>query len=228
MTSPDPENVDDTTAASTGIAPTTSGQWLALLAAVALLAAFAGYLFGQRETYPSDRSLEVGFLVDMIDHHDQAVQLSLMEIRNGANSDVQHFAHEILRQQSVEIGLMTQKLEDWGKQRRAEVGPAMVWMDHEHRSDAMPGMASPEEMEALGLARGAEADALFVRLMQDHHVGGADMAQYAADHTANAFVKDLAARMASVQRKEIQEMEQARKRAGLPESPGAWVPAFPR
>ncbi|MDP1794058.1 MAG: DUF305 domain-containing protein, partial [Acidimicrobiales bacterium] len=216
----DPEDVSR-------VLPTTRGQWLALLAAVALLAGLVGFAFGQRESSPSRASVEVGFLIDMIDHHDQAVQLSLLETRNGGNPAIQHFAHEILRQQSVEIGLMTEKLTEWNQERRADVGPAMVWMDHVHQSDAMPGMASNAEMRALGVARGADADALFVRLMQDHHEGGAEMASYAAQNSTNSWINELASRMAKIQKQEIAEMETARKRAGLTDAPPAWVPAFP-
>lgn len=196
--------------------PVTRAQWVALLAAVAALAGVIGFVVGQRaESFPGRGSVDAGFLIDMIDHHDQAVQMSLLETRNGGTPEIQHFAHEILRQQSVEIGLMTEKLEEWGLERRAEVSTAMAWMDHPHPSDAMPGMAAPSEMKALGIARGRDADALFVRLMKAHHQGGADMAQYAADHASTAWVKDLAGRMAKVQRQEIGEMETARKRFDL-------------
>ncbi len=213
-------------ASPSSILPATRTQWLALVAAVALLTGLVGYVLGQRDSAPSRGSVEVGVLLDMIDHHDQAIQISLLETRNGATPEMQHFAHEILRQQSVEIGLMTQKLTEWNQERRAEVGPAMGWMGHVHQSDAMPGMASETEMDALGVARGVDADALFVRLMQAHHEGGADMAQYAADHTSDAWIKDLASRMARIQQQEIAEMETARQRAGLPGSPADWVPAF--
>lgn len=195
--------------------PVTRAQWLALLAAVAVLTGVLGYAVGQRDASPSRASVNAGFLIDMIDHHDQAVQLSLLEIRNGTTAEIQGFAHEILRQQSVEIGMMTRQLEQWGLDRRADVGPAMTWMGHTHQSDAMPGMASTDEMRALGLARGAEADALFVKLMRAHHEGGADMGDYAAEHADSAWVRDLAGRMARVQRQEIKEMEAARQRAGL-------------
>ena len=208
------EQASDVDTAST-VLPTTRGQWIALIAAVAVLAGVVGFLLGQRDTYPSRTSVDAGFLIDMIDHHDQAVQMSLLETRNGGHPEIQHFAHEILRQQSVEIGLMTEKLGEWHLERRAEVGTAMAWMDHPHPSNAMPGMATDAQMRALGVARGDAADALFIAMMKAHHQGGADMAQFAADHAAKAWVKDLAGRMARIQRQEIGEMEAARQRFGL-------------
>jgi uncharacterized protein (DUF305 family) len=161
----------------------------------------------------------------MSGHHDQAVQMSLMEIRNGEHTDVKVFAEEILRQQSFEIGLMTQKLASWGYGRGDGTHLAMGWMGHSMPIASMPGMASENEMNALRDARGADADALFVRLMQDHHQGGAEMADYAARHTRNAFIKDLATRMRSVQLQEIRELEAARERAQLRGDPPGWEPA---
>ena len=141
--------------------------------------------------------------------------MSLLELGNGGHADVKVFAQEILRQQSFEIGLMTQKLESWGYDRSDGTHLAMGWMGHAMPIASMPGMASEQDMTLLGDARGPEADVLFIRFMQAHHRGGADMAGYAASHTRNAFIKDLATRMQSVQLQEIREMEAARLRLGL-------------
>lgn len=56
-------------------------------------------------------------------------------------------------------------------------------------------------------------------LMQDHHRGAVQIADYAAKNAKSAWVRELAARMARNQRIEINEREQARMRTGLPANP---------
>ena len=221
----DDDDLTDTPTLLDRVAPATRAQWVFLMLAAVVLASITSFVVARETSSPSSASVEVGFLRDMLGHHDQAVQMSLIEIRNGLHTDVKVFAQEILRQQSFEIGLMTQKLDSWGYGRGDGTHLAMGWMGHAMPIASMPGMASEKEMTLLGEARGAEADALFVRLMQDHHRGGADMAGYAASHTRNSFIKDLATRMRNVQLQEIREMEAARERVQLRADPPGWEPA---
>ena len=202
------------------------GQLTAMVAALMFLAACAGYMVGVRgDSEPGAGSVDVGFLHDMISHHEQALQLSTIELNNGAEPDVKHFAREILQQQSYEIGVMEQQLEDWGYARAVRPETAMAWMDHAVSVTTMPGMASEDELELLGQHSGRDTDALFIVLMQDHHLGGVHMAEYAAKHAGNGSVRELAGRMARVQKQEIAEMSAARTRAQLPDKPEGWVPA---
>ncbi len=55
--------------------------------------------------------------------------------------------------------------------------------------------------------------------MQQHHRGAVQMADYAAKNAKSAWVRELASRMARNQRIEINELEQARIRTGLPANP---------
>jgi len=123
------------------------------------------------------------------------------------------------------MGLMQQQLADWGLPATDPNPEAMEWMGMPVATDQMTGMASEAELTALTGARGRDADALFVPLMQDHHRGGVHMATYAATHAESEFVRSLATRMARNQRIEVNELEQARARAGLPESPPGYEPA---
>jgi uncharacterized protein (DUF305 family) len=81
-------------------------------------------------------------------------------------------------------------------------GEVMAWMAGDgghagHDTDAdsgvlMPGMATEEELENLRALSGREFDVEFLRLMIRHHQGGTEMAEYAAEHAAEAAVRDLA------------------------------------
>lgn len=187
---------------------------VALILAVAFLAGVIGWKIGQPER-PSVDSADVGFLFDMIDHHDQAIYMSSIELAKGTSRDIRVFADEIHRFQSYEIGLMDRLLIKLGHTRYEAPKTAMAWMGHRGLArDEMPGLASEAEMARLQDA-GADTDAWFASLMIDHHAGGADMADAAARLARDPDVRELAARMAKVQRQEIGEMIAAAKRAGI-------------
>ncbi len=207
-------------------------SWLALAALVlafAFLGASVTYFVTERtDGGPGPNSVDVGFLQDMVTHHEQALALSLSEIDNGDESGVKLFAKEILQQQSYEIGLMQRQLSNWGYARENRPETAMEWMGMEFEPQQMPGMASDAELRALREASGREADALFIALMQDHHRGGVDMAAAAAEEAESSWVRDLAARFVRNQAIEINEMEAARERFGLSATPDGFNPGpFP-
>lgn len=204
----------------------TRRQWIALVCALSFLAFAIGLMAGVdlgKPARPGASSVDVGFLQDMSSHHEQAIQMSLLEMRRGNDASVKSFAEEIHYLQAYEIGAMERQLDEWGYSRQNRSPLAMTWMGDDVQVDQMPGMATTEEFDALGNVTGAAADALFVRLMQDHHRGGIAMADYAAKNAKTAFVRDIAARMARVQRLEINEMEGALGRAGLDPNPPGWT-----
>lgn len=204
----------------------TRRQWMALVGAMSFLAFAIGLMAGVdlgKPSRPGSGSVDVGFLQDMSSHHEQAIQMSLLEMRGGNDATVKSFAEEIHYLQAYEIGAMERQLDEWGYSRQNRSQLAMTWMGDDVQVDQMPGMASTEEFDALGAATGAARDSLFVRLMQDHHRGGIVMADYAAKNAKTAFVREIAARMARVQRLEVNEMEGALARAGLDPNPPGWT-----
>lgn len=194
------------------------GVWLswprlvALVAAFAFLASAVVYVVDSRESQPG--AVDVGFYQDMTVHHEQAIELSMIELAVGEDPAASTFAKEILMFQSREIGIMATRLEDWGAS--GDRPPtAMAWMDMSIPVSEMPGMATEEQVDALGAAEGRDADALFLDLMAEHHRGGIHMASYAATHAENAEVRELAGRMARLQATEVNEMAQTAERLGL-------------
>ena len=210
---------DETPARRRRLPPPTRGQAVLLALALLYLAGSLGYVIGSRPAgHPGEGSVDAGFLYDMTTHHEQALGMSAVELGNGEDAGIAVFAREILTLQAYEIGLMDGRLAQWGlppeNPRRA-----MEWMGMPVEVGDMPGMASEAELTRLRAAKGRDADALFVTLMQEHHRGGVHMAEYAAEHARSGFVRDMAARMARNQRIGINELEQARVRAGLPVGP---------
>ena len=80
----------------------------------------------------------------------------------------------------------------------------------------MPGLATPEQIEALAEATAPDDVARqWLELMTVHHEGGVHMAEAGAERVQDPFVRDLAERIARNQRIEINEYAAVRKRLGL-------------
>lgn len=215
---PPPGAADPGSAAPAAAPGPSRWSWL-LPAAIVVVALCAisgtvGFVLGAGRP-PGRGSVDVGFLLDMSVHHEQGTALANLELIHGGSEDVQVYAREVLRDQSYEIGLMQFQLGEWGYTRE-EAGPrGMAWMSMSLPLAEMPGMATEADLDLLRAARGRDADALFLRLMEDHHRGAVHMASYAADHADDEDVRRLAARIARNQELEIEELRAAATRTGL-------------
>jgi uncharacterized protein (DUF305 family) len=200
------------------------GRALVLAVAVGFLG-FAVALVVNRDRPPGPDSVDVGFLQDMLTHHDQALGVATLTIAEGEDPVVRSFAREVLTEQAYETGVMTQKLDDWGYSRQERSDQAMAWMGMAVPVADMPGLLSQEELDQINAASGREIDALFLEKMAEHHRGGLHMAQYAAEHAGDADVRALAARMVRNQSGEINEYRLAARQRGFDvDIPPASVP----
>jgi uncharacterized protein (DUF305 family) len=121
---------------------------------------------------------DVEFMQGMIMHHSQAVDMVALLRTRGKSPELKAFGERITISQSDEILFMKRWLETRGK-------PATMQMDHSHMSKAqmknmtmnmlMPGMLTPQQMDALAKARGAKFDHLFLTGMIQHHGGALTM-----------------------------------------------------
>ncbi len=191
----------------------TWGTVAAIVVIVAALAGSVGWWIGHPKAPTSD-SVDVGFLQDMISHHDQAVEMATVALsKPGFDADAAGFAREILSFQRYEIGVMTAWLEDWGRTRGDPGREAMGWMGEAPVPVAsMPGMQSKVRMTALANSTGTDTTGLFLDMMIVHHRGGIDMAVSAAKHATEKKVRDFADHIASVQRGEIVDMQHLQQR----------------
>lgn len=195
---------------------------IVLAAALAFLTGAAGYAIGaSQDPPPFGSDLDVAFLQDMADHHDQAVTMSIYATENATDLTTRNFAREVIIFQRYELGLMDAYLGRMGHERGDLDREVMGWMGTPVPLDEMPGLATPEEMAALRDARGIEADILFLELMIEHHHGGIHMATDAAVRAASPEVRRLADYQARVQRSEIAEYESALERLRSAQAVGA-------
>ena len=192
---------------------------VALVVALCFLSAVVGWRLNEDDR-PGSGSADVGFLLDMVEHHQQATTIARIQLADGSRGDVGHFAEEIDRFQSYEIGLMDRMLEEWGyfiEERRESV---MGWMGEPVPLADMPGLAREAEIERLRDAPpGAETDALFLALMIDHHAGAVGMAEAAVSRADDEDVIALARQMAKAQRFEIRELVALAERNDLDLTP---------
>jgi Domain of unknown function (DUF305) len=159
----------------------------ALAIALLVLSAALGFVVGNNSALADPNDTDVGFLQD------------------GTDPALRTIAREIVVGQNIEIGRMIQLLRDFGKSEVNDTDIAMTWMGEPIAVDRMPGLATDSDLIALSSAQGAEADAMFVKLMSAHHEGGIHMA---ASMAGTNEVKLMAKQMAGSQREEIVEMAQ--------------------
>ena len=128
-----------------------------------------------RASLPPQSQADVVFMQGMIMHHAQAVEMTALIASRSENKDLRSLGARISSSQSDEIKLMKRWLETRGEPVSTPM-PAMQGMGMPHHPMAMmPGMLSPEQMNALRKAKGAEFDQLFLTGMIQHHLGALTM-----------------------------------------------------
>jgi uncharacterized protein (DUF305 family) len=180
------------------------------------VAALADWLSESDATEPPFGPVEVGFLQDMIDHHEQGLLLSNTYLENNPDGDAASYARDVILFQTRDVGRMETWLDEAGHQRGAPERMAMTWMSTPTPLAEMDGMATPEQIEALAAARGPGADAMFFDLMSTHHLGAVHMSDFVAATTDVEWLATFAEAVSYGQQIEVVEYDQARERFGLP------------
>ena len=109
---------------------------------------------------------DVEFMQGMIAHHAQAIVMSRLADKNGANPQVLKLSRKIDQSQVPEIIIM----QHWLVRYNQFAPDTASW--HTMRMD---GMLTDEEIKALEAARGVAFDRLFLVGMIKHHAGALKM-----------------------------------------------------
>jgi uncharacterized protein (DUF305 family) len=146
----------------------------------------------------------------MIMHHSQAVEMTALISSRTQNREVRALGARISLSQTDEIKFMKR----WLVARGAPVSMAMPGMPEMDMSGkpmpSMPGMLTPEQMNELQQAKGAEFDHLFLTGMIQHHKGALVMVKQLFDTPGageDADLFDFATDADNTQRAEINIME---------------------
>jgi uncharacterized protein (DUF305 family) len=153
---------------------------------------------------------DVEFMQGMIMHHSQAVEMTALIPSHTQNKELRTLGARISSSQSDEIKFMKRWLATRGEPISMTM-PAMASMDMAHHPmPLMPGMLTPEQMEALAKAKDAEFDHLFLTGMIQHHGGALTMVKDLFDTAGagqDAELFNFATDVDSGQRAEIRIMQ---------------------
>jgi uncharacterized protein (DUF305 family) len=178
-----------------------------------------------RASLPPQSAADVEFMQGMIVHHAQAVEMTAMISSHTENKDLRSLGARISSSQSDEIKFMKRWLaargEPISKAMPEMPGMDMGGMNPPHSSNShdttshdtmalMPGMLTPQQMEALRNAKGTEFDHLFLVGMIQHHNGALTMVKdlfNTAGAGQDAELFNFATDADNTQRAEIRIME---------------------
>ena len=171
-----------------------------------------------RAKLPPASPADMQFMKGMIMHHAQAVEMTALIESHTENKDLRLLGARISRSQSDEIKFMKRWLAARG-QPESQAMPDMPHMKMSHEPMAlMPGMLTPEQMEALRKARAVEFDHLFLSGMIQHHHGALTMVKNLFDTAGagqDAELFNFATDVDSGQRAEIRLMQRMLKKNPL-------------
>jgi uncharacterized protein (DUF305 family) len=150
-----------------------------------------------RGVLPPRSPADVEFMQGMIHHHAQAVEMTAMIPSHTQNKELRSLGARISSSQADEIKFMKR----WLAARGESVPKA---------KPKMPGMLTPQQMEALQRSAGAEFDHLFLVGMIQHHNGALTMVKDLFDTAGagqDAEIFNFATDADNTQRAEIRIME---------------------
>jgi len=137
---------------------------------------------------------EIMFAQGMIPHHQQAIDMSNVALKNAASPEVKKLAKEIIAAQGREIS----QLKYWLTATKSSMA-----MGHDM---GMGGMLSKNDLIALKKLKGSKFDAAFLKAMIAHHEGALEMVSM-LDRTKNSEAKKIAIDIRTGQSAEITLMK---------------------
>ena len=159
---------------------------------------------------PPRSQAEAEFMQGMIMHHAQAVEMTALISSHTENKDLRSLGARISSSQSDEIKFMKR----WLAARGEPISMSMPGMKDMNSSgqpmSLMPGMLTPQQMDALRKAKGNEFDHLFLTGMIKHHNGALTMVKDLFDTAGagqDAELFNFATDVDSGQRAEIRIMQ---------------------
>jgi len=152
---------------------------------------------------PGPNDADKAFIQDMIVHHQQAVYMSGLAPERASSSDVKGLASRIHDVQGPEIDMMNR----WLSQHAIPTVNPNAPHGHGGSGGDMPGMATPEQLDALEKAKGQAFDTLFLQLMIAHHQGALSMADEVRKNGFDVRVQEIADGVTAEQSDEIRRMQ---------------------
>jgi uncharacterized protein (DUF305 family) len=143
------------------------------------------------------------FIDAMVPHHQGAVDMAEVALRNAEHKEIKQLSRNIISTQRAEIA----KLKAIKQQ---EFGTSEAPMEMSTQEMQMMGMTEPDE-----LANEDPFDKGFIDAMIPHHRSAISMAQVALEESENPKIREIARNIVGAQKREIAQMQQWR---------GEWYP----
>lgn len=144
---------------------------------------------------------DITYVQDMIVHHRQAMDMALLAPSRAESAKLKSLADRIKAAQGPEIQFMT----SWLREQEQKVP------EHHAAHEGMPGMATPEQMEALKAATGKDFDQMFLQLMINHHLGAIKMSEQVLGGGKHIRIEELASDVSVTQAAEIRRMQELQR-----------------
>ena len=129
-------------------------------------------------TLPPTTQKDVEFMQGMIMHHQQAVEMTALIPTHSTNKELRLLGDRISHSQADEIRFMRRWLITRGQateMKMSGMGDMDMGAMNMSQPMLMPGMLTPQQMEALRNAKGTQFDRLFLAGMIQHHGGALTM-----------------------------------------------------
>ena len=140
------------------------------------------------------------FIDAMIPHHEGAVEMAEVALKNAEHDEIERLAEDIVSTQEAEI-------RELKSIKKKEFGTSKVPMGMDARE--MEGMGMMADSQTL--ASKDPFDKAFIDNMIPHHRSAIEMAELAAKQTRNPEIKRLASGIVEAQEREISQMKRWRQ-----------------
>ena len=157
-------------------------------AALAVLSLFA--IAGPASANAPRSKAERAFLVDMVGHHQMAVDMAEMAKEKATHQELKDMADDVIRTQTAEITRMRGWLKNWYGRT--------VGDDH---------MGHHEDMQMLEDATGPEFEVRFMAMMSVHHAQAIERARAVRRYRLHGKVRKLTRDIITAQQREIAQMQ---------------------
>jgi len=172
---------------------------LAALAAVLLVGCSGSGASGTSDDTGEFNDADLEFVQGMIPHHEQAIQMADMVLRDEVTVSTADLAAEIRAAQAPEIADMRALLAEWGE----EEDPHAM---HEMDDHSMHGMMTDDDFNSLDAATGVDFERMWLQMMIGHHEGAITMSEKLLADGKHPRVRELAEAIIAAQRDEIARM----------------------
>jgi uncharacterized protein (DUF305 family) len=188
--------------------------WLALLAALALIAVAAvaaacgdddsdsasGGSASTTQNSASGNATDAAFITDMTAHHQGAIDMAKLAQKRAEHSEIKQLANDIVSAQKAEIAVMERISDDI--ERMGEHGSGHMGM-----SDSEMGM----DMDMNALENAEPFDKAFIDAMVPHHQGAIVMAKHELAKGSQPALREMAQDIIDAQTEEIAQMRDWRR-----------------